>query len=106
MFLKERCDSYRKPLDGTTDKISVMITDKAESPTHPNATTESRLLDTFPMIISHLQLSTQDHSEPNSQTVAEQNVQKDDIPPAFFKIREQMAEGDLKMKTSACRLDH
>ena len=52
----------------------------------PGVCTLSNLLDTLPVIVSHLHLLAQKHSKPDSKSVAKQHVQDNRIPPALLKV--------------------
>lgn len=58
-------------------------------------------LDAFPVEYAHLEELANLQSEPNSETVAEQHVENDGIPPAFGKVWQQMSEDNLKFLASA-----
>ena len=56
------------------------------------------LLDTFPVVVSHLQWSTDDHTNPDAHTITDDHVQQPRIPPAFLEVGQQMGKHNLKGK--------
>lgn len=53
------------------------------------------ILNTGPVVRSHLQKAAHSHAEPDASTVTQQNVQNHLVPPALGKIRQQMHEEEL-----------
>lgn len=53
------------------------------------------ILNTGPVVRSHLQKAAHIHAEPDASTVTQQNVQNHLVPPALGKIRQQMHEEEL-----------
>lgn len=53
------------------------------------------ILNTGPVVGSHLQKAAHSHAEPDAATVTQQNVQNHLVPPALGKIRKQMHEEEL-----------
>lgn len=48
------------------------------------------------MVVTHFQLTTNIHSKPDAQPIAEKNIKYYSIPPAFSKVREQMSKCNLE----------
>lgn len=53
------------------------------------------ILNTGPVVRSHLQKAAHSHAEPDASAVTQQNVQNHLVPPALGKIRQQMHEEEL-----------
>lgn len=53
------------------------------------------ILDTGPVVGSHLQKAAYGHTKPDASTITQQNVQNHLVPPALGKVRQQMHEEEL-----------
>lgn len=53
------------------------------------------ILNTGPVVRSHLQKTAHSHAEPDASTVTQQNVQNHLVPPALGKVGQQMHEEEL-----------
>lgn len=53
-------------------------------------------LDAFPVVVAHLQFATDIHSQPDSQTITDQDIQNPGIPPTLRKIRQQVRKRHLQ----------
>lgn len=53
---------------------------------------DQQLLDRLPFICSHLEYITDFHSSPDAQTITQENIEYQCVPPAFNKIWQEMSE--------------
>lgn len=53
------------------------------------------VLDALPLVGAHLQLFADVHAQPDAETVADEHVQNERVPPALDEVRQQMCERDL-----------